>query len=404
MKFRWRLFYSHIVAIAVVVLVVAISVRSIAVGAISAHMSGMMSLVSRSMEIAVVDGLTEALLWATAAGVAVAIVASFAVSGWLTSTLGQMAGVTRRIAAGEYGQRVSYAADDEVGELARSFNDMAARLEETENVRRELLGTISHELRTPLSNIQGYMEGLIDGVVPEDPETYQLVHREAARLSRLVADIERLSRVEAGAERIVPRRLATGTVVGDTVGRLRPQFEQKPLSLSIEIAEGVPDVWVDEDKLVQILTNVVGNSFKYTQEGGHVTVRLRSSNAVGVAGDERGISGGSEMVLFEVNDDGMGIPAEDLPHIFERFYRVDKSRSVLGGGAGIGLAVARSLVDQMGGVIGAESVLGRGTLVWFALPAATGARAAASHEPAEDGSLGPQNTPDGAKRRPRSRT
>ena len=374
MKFRWRVFYSHIVAIAVVVLVVAISVRSLAVGAISAHMSGMMSLVTRSMEIAVVDGLTEALLWATVAGVAVAIVASFAVSGWLTSTLGQMAGVARRIAAGEYGQRVSYTADDEVGELARSFNDMAARLEETENVRRELLGTISHELRTPLTNIQGYMEGLIDGVVPEDPETYQLVHREAARLSRLVADIERLSRVEAGAERIVARRLATGMVVGDTVERLRPQFEQKPLSLSIEIAEGVPDVWADEDKLVQILTNVVGNSFQYTPEGGHVTVRVRSTNAAGAADGERGPSGGGEMVLFEVSDDGMGIPAEDLPHIFERFYRVDKSRSALGGGAGIGLAVAKSLVDQMGGSIGAESMLGQGTLVWFVLPAATGAQ------------------------------
>jgi signal transduction histidine kinase len=375
-KFRWRVFYSHIVAIAVVVLVVAISVRSIAVGAISAHMGGMMSLVSRSTEIAVTEGVTEALLWAAAAGVAVAIVASFAVSGWLTSTLGQMAGVAGRIAAGEFDQRVSYSADDEVGELARSFNDMAGRLEQTENVRRELLGTISHELRTPLTNIQGYMEGLIDGVVPEEPGTYQLVHREAARLSRLVADIERLSRVEAGAERIEPRRLPTGRVVGDTVERLRPQFEQKPLSLSLEIVEAVPDVWADEDKLVQILTNVVGNSFAYTPAGGHVTVRVRSTSAAAGAGDERGLSGGRTMVLFEVSDDGMGIPADDLPHVFERFYRVDKSRSALGGGAGIGLAVARSLVDQMGGSISAESVLGQGTLVWFGLPAATGVRSA----------------------------
>jgi len=370
-KFRWRVFYSHVVAIAVVVVVVAFSVRSIAVGSISAHMNGLTGVVGRRLEIAVAEGLTEALLWAAAAGVAVAIVASFAVSGWLTSTLGQMAGVARRIAAGEFDQRVSYAADDEVGGLARSFNDMAERLEQTENVRRELLGTISHELRTPLTNIQGYMEGLIDGVVPEDPETYQLVHREAARLSRLVADIERLSRVEAGVERIEPQRLSTGRVVGDTVERLRPQFEQKPLSLSIEIAEAVPDVWADEDKLVQILTNVVGNSFAYTHDGGHVTVRAQPMSTASGAGGERGPSGGRTMVLFEVNDDGMGIPATDLPHIFERFYRVDKSRSAFGGGAGIGLAVARSLVKQMGGAIGAESVLGQGTLVWFVLPAAT---------------------------------
>lgn len=372
MKFRWRVFYSHVAAIAVVVVVVALSVRSIAVGSISAHMNGMEGAVSRRMEVAVAEGLTEALLWAAAAGVAVAIVASFAVSGWLTSTLGQLAGVARRIAAGEFDQRVSYSADDEVGGLARSFNDMAARLEQTENVRRELLGTISHELRTPLTSIQGYMEGLIDGVVPEEPETYQLVHREAARLSRLVADIERLSRVEAGAERIEPRRLSTGRVVRDTVERLRPQFEQKPLSLSIEIAEAVPDVWADEDKLVQILTNVVGNCFQYTPDGGNVMVRARSTTATAGLSGGRGPSGAATMVLFEVSDDGLGIPSTDLPHIFERFYRVDKSRSAFGGGAGIGLAVARSLVNQMRGSIGAESVLGQGTLVWFTLPAATG--------------------------------
>jgi len=160
------------------------------------------------------------------------------------------------------------------------------------------------------------------------------------------------------------------------VERLRPQFEQKTLSLSLEVAEAVPDVWADEDKLVQILTNVVGNSFAYTPDGGHVTVRARAAYAAAGGdarpGGERGRSEGKDMVLFEVSDDGIGIPADDLPHVFERFYRVDKSRSALGGGAGIGLAVARSLVNQMRGSIGAESLPGEGTLVWFVLPAATG--------------------------------
>ncbi|GAB4254665.1 MAG: ATP-binding protein [Thermoleophilia bacterium] len=363
MKLRWRLFFSYLAAIAVVVLAVAVSVRSIAVRAVASHMGGMMADMMHSMtadiESAVVAGVTEALLWGVLAALVVAVVASYLLSGWLTGALRHMSEVAGRIARGQYDQRVAYSADDEIGEVARSFNEMATRLEETENLRRQLLGTISHELRTPLTSIQGYMEGLIDGVIPEEPETYQLVHREATRLTRLVADIERLSRVEAGAESIQPADLSTRRVIEETVDRLRPQFEQKPLSLGVELDPGLPDVWADEDKLVQILMNVMGNAFKYTPPGGSVVVRGRS-------GTDRG------SVLFEVEDNGIGIPAEDLPHIFERFYRVDKSRSAAGGGAGIGLAVAKSLVEQMGGHIWAESPSGQGTKVSFTLPSAAG--------------------------------
>ncbi len=322
-----------------VVITVALSVRSIAVSSVSGHMSLMGAMAGHSateLERAIGQGITESLLWAALAGVVVAVLASLAVSSWLTTTLGQVAGAAHRIAAGHYDQRVTYGADDEVGGLVRSFNEMAGQLEQTETVRRELLATISHELRTPLTSIQGYMEGLIDGVVPEDPETYQLVHREASRLSRLVADIERLSRVEAGVERIEPTRLDTARVVHDVVERLRPQFEQKALALYDDVAPGTPDAWADEDKLVQVITNVLGNSFAYTAPGGTVHVRVHPSETL-------------ESVVFEVEDDGVGIAAADLPHIFERFFRADKSRSLAGGGAGIGLAVSRSLIEQMGG-------------------------------------------------------
>jgi histidine kinase len=361
MKLRWKLFFSYLAAVMAVVTIVALAIRSIALSATRVHMQemgqvmgGMAGMMS-DLEEAVSQGMTEALLGGGVAAVVVAVVASYLVSGWLVGVIGRVAHAAKRIAAGEYGQRVAYEADDEIGELARSFNEMAARLEETEQVRRELLGTISHELRTPLTNIQGYMEGLIDGVVPEEPATYQRVYLEASRLARLVTDIERLSRVEAGVEPVEPKPLPTSRVVLESVERLRPQFEQKPLELVTELAPGLPRVMADEDKLIQVLVNLMANSFKYTPAGGRVTVRA------GAAGTQ---------VRLEVEDTGEGIPGEDLPHIFERFYRVDKSRSAAGGGAGIGLAVTKSLVERMGGSIRAESRLGEGTTVTFLLPVA----------------------------------
>jgi signal transduction histidine kinase len=339
-----------------VVLAVVIAVRDIAINSVYAHLGGMATMMGDSLQgvrEAVVQGISETILLGTIGAVVVAAVASYVVSGRLPETIARMADAARRIAAGEYSQRVEYPTDDEIGEFAHSFNEMAARLEETEFVRRELLANISHELRTPLTSIQGYMEGMIDGVVPADPETFQLVHREAARLARLVANIERLSRVEAGTERIEPHPLDARRVVDDVADHLRPQLEQKQLDLALELPADLPMVFADEDRLVQVLTNLVGNSFQYTPAGGHVTVSA-------AARDGR--------MVFAVQDDGIGVPPDDLPHIFERFYRVDKSRSAAGGGAGIGLTLTKSLVAQMGGSVWAESVLGEWTRISFSLP------------------------------------
>ncbi|MHB1343426.1 MAG: sensor histidine kinase [Thermoleophilia bacterium] len=376
MRLRSKLFLGFLSVIAVVVAVVAVLVRQVAAAAVSSHMGGMMNGMGGMMadvDAAVTRGVTEALLLGALAAVVVAGVASYLLSGLLTRTIGEMALAARRIAAGDYDHRVAHPADDEIGRFAVAFNDMAGRLAETERIRRELLATISHELRTPLTNIQGYMEGLMDGVVVEEPATYQLVHREAARLSRLVADVESLSRVEAGAERIVPRGLDAGRVAREVVDRLRPQFEQKPLALAVEIDPETPPVWADEDRLVQVLMNVVGNAYKYTPPEGTVALRVGpETTVVGSTSEKRGpalpISGPA--VFFEVRDSGIGIPEEDLPHVFERFYRVEKSRSVTGGGLGIGLAVVKSLVEQMGGRVRVESERGSGTRMLIALPAA----------------------------------
>jgi histidine kinase len=230
---------------------------------------------------------------------------------------------------------------------------MAQQLQKTEELRQELLGTISHEIRTPLANIEGYMQGLMDGIVPAEPETYELVRREAARLGRLVTDVERLSRIEGGAEAITPQRLAAAQAVEAVVAPRRPQFAHAGLSLVVDCPEPCPTIWADPDKFAQILGNLLSNSLRYTSPGGTVTVDVRAQGT---------------MVAFVVEDNGAGIPPADLPHIFERFYRVDKSRSSSGGGSGIGLAVAKALTEQMGGSIKAESLPGSFTRLAFLLP------------------------------------
>jgi signal transduction histidine kinase len=357
---RWRLFFSYVAVIVVLVAVLSIAVRSLAVQAVSGHMGGMMGggsggMMTGGIQSAVTAGVNEAILWGALAAVVVAVIASYLVSGWITRPLAHMAEVAGQIAAGDYRQRVSHQANDEIGRFATAFNDMAGQLQKTEELRQELLGTISHEIRTPLANVEGYMQGLMDGVIPAEPETYELVRREAARLGRLVTDVERLSRLEAGAEAIKPRELVVAEAVEAVVAPLRPQFVHLEISFSAGCAEPCPRIWADPDKFAQILGNLLSNSLRYTPPGGAVKVDVRAQD---------------RMVSFVVEDSGIGIPAGDLPHVFERFYRVDKSRSSSSGGNGIGLAVAKALTEQMGGSIVAESVPGSYTRFTFRLPQA----------------------------------
>jgi signal transduction histidine kinase len=355
---RWRLFTSYVAVIMALVVVLSVLLRSLAVRAVSAHMAGMgmgRGMMTGDIQSAVSAGVNEAILWGAVAAVIVAVIASYLVSGWITRPLGHMADVAGKIAAGDFTHRVARPAGDEIGRFANAFNNMAGQLQQTEELRQELLGTISHEIRTPLANIEGYMQGLMDGVVAEEPETYELVRKEAARLGRLVTDIERLSRLEAGAEPINPRKLAVPEAIEAVVAPLRPQFTHSELSLTVECAKPCPEVWADPDKFSQVLGNILSNSLRYTPRGGAVKI---------------GIQAKDEMVSFVVEDNGVGIPAADLSHIFERFYRVDKSRSSSGGGSGIGLAVVKALTERMGGSISAESIPGSYTRITFVLPRA----------------------------------
>ena len=353
---RWRLFFSYLAIILALAVGLSIAVRSVGVHAVASHMAdlpGANQIMVTDLERAIADGLDETILWGGLAALVAALIASFLVSGWITRPLRHMAAVAARIAAGRYSERVAYESTDDIGRFAGAFNNMAGQLEKTEELRRELLGTISHEIRTPLATIDGYMQGLVDGVVSADAETFELVRREAARLSRLVSDIERLSRLEAGGEPIKPQSLDVAEMLDQILLPYRPLFAQSGVSLDLSVSPAGPRVWADPDKLWQILNNLLSNSLRYTPKDGSVRVTAAPKGVV---------------VVFAVEDTGVGIPVTDLPHVFERFYRVDKSRSVAGGGSGIGLAVVKALVEQMGGAVEVESTPGVLTRFSFTLP------------------------------------
>jgi histidine kinase len=271
-----------------------------------------------------------------------------------------MMNASKSIAEGHYEERVHVAGDlekgeqDELAQLAISFNQMAARLQQTEGMRRQLIGDVSHELRTPLTAIKGSMEGLIDGVLPVTEETFQEIYQEADRLQRLVNDLQELSRVEAGAYELSLRPVEVSKLVEAAVNRLERQFEDKGIYLETRISPGSPQVLVDEDRIGQVLLNLVGNALQYTPSDGKVTISVHHINGE---------------VQIVVSDTGIGIPPEHLPHLFTRFYRVDKSRSRAGGGSGIGLTIAKHLVEAHGGRIWVRSQgAGKGSTFAFTLP------------------------------------
>ncbi len=304
---------------------------------------------------AVVDSLTGAILVATL----LALVLSGYISRTVSRPIQRMAFATRRIAAGHPGERIPVNEAqplDEVGLLAVDLNRMANALEQTERMRYQLIGDVAHDLRTPLTSIKAYMEGLIDGVIPADAATFAKIHREADRLQRLVTDLQELSRIEAGAVPLNIRPLSVSVLIASTVDRLAPQFQDKGVTISTEVPGGLPDVTGDEDRLGQVLVNIVGNALQFTPAGGQVTLS---------AWRER------ERVAIAVRDTGVGISAEHLPHLFDRFYRADEARSRVGGGSGIGLTIAKRLIESHGGTIVAYSDgPGRGSTFTVWLPVA----------------------------------
>jgi histidine kinase len=301
--------------------------------------------------------VNQILVVAAGAAVLTAVVVSTFVTRRLVGPIRRMKEASQRIADGDYEERVEVSGEDELGGLAQSFNQMAQTLAETEERRRQLIGDVAHELRTPLANIKGVLEGLADGVLSAEPATFYQVEREVTRLQRLVQDLEALSRAEAGQLLLEREPLDPGSFVEEAVARLRPQYEEKGVGLEVRMASPLPRVSADKWRMTQVMMNLLGNALQYTPQGGQVTVTAEQDQ---------------EQFVVRVADNGIGIAAEQLAHVFERFYRVDKSRSRAGGGSGIGLTIARYLVEAHGGRIWAQSEgVGKGSVFAFTLPFAS---------------------------------
>jgi two-component system, OmpR family, sensor histidine kinase BaeS len=327
-------------------------------GMMGGNVSGMMGgYTDTALRAAFRAAMFQSLLVAGGSAALIAIVASLFVSRQIAHPIHRMVGATHRIASGHYGERVPAELDgrgDELASLATSLNEMAASLQQTEERRLALVGDVAHEMRTPLATLQGNLEGVLDGVVEASPETWAMLHDEAGRLRRLVDDLQELSRAEARQIPITIQPLSPATIVQSATDRLEAQFMEKGLTLQITIPPTLPTIQADRDRAVQVLTNLLTNALRYTPAPGRVDVTVAQH---------------ADVVTFMVSDTGVGLASEHLAHLFERFYRVDKSRSRALGGSGIGLTIAKALVEAMDGEMHAESPgVGRGSTFTFSLP------------------------------------
>ena len=280
------------------------------------------------------------------------IVLAFILARMLARPLAEVGSAARRIAEGDYAARVPRDGPDELASLADLFNQMAASLGHQETMRRDFIANAAHELRTPLTNLQGYLEALRDGVIVADRATYESLWDEAERLVRLSHSIDSLAEGDAATGPPGLEELDLSTAIRSALEFAQPVFERANLRLVVDVEDRLP-ARANPDALTQVLNNLLSNAARYTPAGGTVTVRAERR---------------ADNLLVSILNTGDGIPPADLERVFERFYRVEKSRDRARGGAGIGLAIVKQLVEAGGGRVGAESQDGQ-TRFWFSLPA-----------------------------------
>jgi len=271
----------------------------------------------------------------------------------LTRPIREITAATQSMAQGNLEQRIPVRSKDELGVMAESFNHMSAELARAEGARKQMTADIAHELRTPLSLILGHAEALSDGVLPSSPESLNVIYDEAQRLARQVEDLRTLSLSDAGELPLHRELIAPAELLEHAVAAHRPQAQERGIELVMTADPALPDLFADPDRIGQVLSNLLNNALRHTPERGRIAV-----SAVAVGNEVR----------FSVQDSGPGIEPQHLERIFDRYYRMDRSRSREGGGSGLGLAISRSLVQGHGGRIWAESTPGQGATFCFTLP------------------------------------
>ena len=293
--------------------------------------------------------LTIAGLVAGAAGILLVVL----LSRRMLASISSLTTAARGLGNGDMSSRAAVKGNDEIAELGRTFNSMADALEDSERQRRTMVSDVAHELRTPLSNIQGHIEAMQDGLLEPDAAALETVHRQALYLNRLVDDLGLLAATEARELRLQQEPTPVGEIVDRVVTSFIPKAEAESVHLETEIDGSLPSLNVDRVRIEQVLANLVDNAIRHTPSGGRVTVAAKQ---------------GVGSIRVDVTDTGEGIPTDALPYVFDRLYRADPSRERGTGGSGLGLTIARQLVEAHGGSIWAESQEGSGSSFVFVLP------------------------------------
>ncbi|MDO8578102.1 MAG: ATP-binding protein [Dehalococcoidales bacterium] len=292
-------------------------------------------------------------LWGGLIAVAFAFVFTLFLSRRILSPVQALTDAAKKLGRGDFKQRVAVKDTGEIGDLSHTFNSMAADLERTEQLRRNMIADVAHELRTPVSNIKGYLEAALDGVVKMDGDTIKTIDEEATLLSQLVDDLQELSLAEAGELKLNRHEVDAVELIKQAAAVVQAKAISREIVIATHLPENLPAADVDPHRINQVLHNLLENAIVYTPAGGMITITAEPKG---------------KQIVISVTDTGEGIPANELPFIFERFYRVDKSRSRRTGGHGLGLTIARRLVEAHGGKIEAYSEAGKGSRFVFTVP------------------------------------
>jgi signal transduction histidine kinase len=306
-----------------------------------------------TLAIVLSSSINRFLLWSGILAIAVAVILAFLLSRRILQPIRALTITARKLGLGDFSQRVQVKDKGEVGELARTFNSMADDIERTEKLRRNMVADVAHELRTPLSNVAGYLEAIRDGLVQPDTATIASLSEETDLLSRLVNDLQILALADAGQLNLMRQGESLIQLIEQSVKALQIKATEKGLNLSASLSPDLPPVNIDYHRISQVLHNLLANAITHTPSGGNITVTAQNQG---------------QWVEVNVTDNGEGIPAEDMGNLFERFYRVDKSRSRPGGGSGLGLTIAKRMIEAHGGIISVKSELGKGSTFTFTLP------------------------------------
>ncbi len=302
-----------------------------------------------------VESIHTYLIWASLAAVGLGVILSYVLTRRVLTSLFQMAESAKQIAAGNYTVTVPVLTKDEIGQLAETFNTMAMSLQSIEQRCKTLVINVAHDLRTPLTNIRGYLEALSDGVVPPSKGTFDLLQEETMRLVHLVHLVEevlQLARADAARTTLQTQSCNVNALITPILDLFQSRFLEKGIQVETAFAPEIHEVTADPEKLTQVVHNLLHNAWQYTRHGGRLEIRTESDN---------------EQVRFVFANTGEGIAPQDLPHIFERFYSGEKSRSRERAGTGIGLAIVKEVIEAHGGAVGADSS-SQETRVWFSLP------------------------------------